>query len=201
MSTYGAMQDRIADEINRSDLTSQIQKAVQTAISFYEDERFWFNDSTYQYTTATASEVYTVSTVLDIDVVRVTINGDDVDLIARPFPYLDDVRDEGSTGYPREYAIFNDRMYLHPIPDATYTVQIFGCIRLTTISATADTSAWMTHGEELIRGRAKADIYANIIHDFDLAAIMSAQEERALTKLRQKSASKIATRSIVPTQF
>ena len=46
MTTYGTMQDRIADELMRSDLTTHIQKSIQTAIKKYEREEFYFNVTT-----------------------------------------------------------------------------------------------------------------------------------------------------------
>ena len=44
MSTFGALKTRIADELNRSDLTSQIASAVPRAIEYYARERFDFNE-------------------------------------------------------------------------------------------------------------------------------------------------------------
>src|SRR6185437_14409038 len=43
MASYLDLQTAIASDLTRSDLTSQIQSAVQDAIAQYETDRFWFN--------------------------------------------------------------------------------------------------------------------------------------------------------------
>ena len=84
MSTFGNMMDRIADELDRTDLTSQIQKAIQTAIDRYERKRFWFNEArSITFNTVDGQEFYTSSdnsaipNLLQIDVVRLTVSGSD----------------------------------------------------------------------------------------------------------------------------
>jgi len=201
MTTYGAMQDRIADELTRSDLGTQIQREIQSAVAHYESERFWFNEGQYTLTTETAVEAYSITTVLDIDSVAITVSGHPYDLRARPFQYIDQIRDPSYTGRPDDYAVFNDQMYLCDIPDATYTIVISGCLRLATLSATADTNAWMTSGEEMIRCRAKSKIYLHILRDTEAAGEMAAMEREAYEKLAQKTASKIKSGSLTPTQF
>ncbi len=59
------------------------------------------------------------------------------------------------TGVPVDYAIFGDQLRLAPIPDAAYTITFSGLARLPTLSQDADTNAWMTEGEALIRNQAK----------------------------------------------
>lgn len=44
VGTYGHMQARIADEVLGGATTTQIQGAIQDAISDYQDQRFWFNE-------------------------------------------------------------------------------------------------------------------------------------------------------------
>jgi hypothetical protein len=42
MTTYSELQAELADELNRTDLTTQIQKAIQEAIRKYERKRTYF---------------------------------------------------------------------------------------------------------------------------------------------------------------
>lgn len=71
MATYGDMQARIADELARTDLAAEIQNEIQTAISYYENERFWFNEGQWTFNTVNAQELYAlpVQFVADFDVV------------------------------------------------------------------------------------------------------------------------------------
>lgn len=52
MSTYAQMQAKIADDLNRSDLTSQIQREINRAIRKYASMPFWFSSATANFTTA-----------------------------------------------------------------------------------------------------------------------------------------------------
>ena len=44
MSTFGIMIDRIEDEILRTDINSNVQSAIKSAIQHYESHRFWFTE-------------------------------------------------------------------------------------------------------------------------------------------------------------
>jgi hypothetical protein len=68
MSTYTQLQSRIADDINRTDLTSQIQQCILLAIQHYKNERFWFNETSATLTTTVSSaQVGAPSDILRID--------------------------------------------------------------------------------------------------------------------------------------
>jgi hypothetical protein len=84
MSTYGEMQTTIADELDRSDLASQIQKAIKTAIKKYQRKRFFFNEArSLTFNTVDGQEFYTaadssdIPNLLFIDTVKLTISGSD----------------------------------------------------------------------------------------------------------------------------
>ena len=201
MTNFGTMQDRIADELDRSDLTTQIQAAIQSAIAFYQDERFFFNEGVTNIVTATASEAYAVSSILDIDYVVVNVNGHPADMTPRPFDYIDSIRDPSYTGIPHQYGIFADQMYVYPVPNDVYTIEVAGCIALGTLTATADTNAWMTSGEELIRRRAKADLCNDILKDYEEADRQTQLELRALERLKARTFSKVRSGGIIPTEF
>lgn len=195
------MQDRIADELDRSDLTTQIQYAIQSAIEFYKDERFFFNENITKIVTATASETYSISSVLDIDYVTVNVNGHPADMVARPFNYVASIRDPSYTGTPHQYAILGDSMYVYPVPNGVYTIEVAGCVQLATLSSTANTNAWMTSAEELIRRRAKADLCHDLIKDYDEADRQTQLELRALERLKSRTFSKNRGSGIIPTEF
>lgn len=200
---YGTMQNRIADEIARTDLGAQIRDAIQSAIRLHESERFWFNESEATASTVAGQAGYAVpSDFLEADDLTLTVSGNRYPLVPRGYDWLRQVSvTEASRGRPGSWAIYADQLWLYPVPDGAYTLTLSYLKRLAALSASGDTNAWMTHGEELIRARAKADLFANVIRDFDEAIAMKAVETEALANLRIKSAKKISTGKLTATEF
>lgn len=211
MTTYGAMQDRIADELDRTDLTSQIQKAIQTAVDKYQRKRFFFNEArSLTFNTVDGQEFYTSSDASDIpnllmiDNVKLTISGSDKVELER-VPYSELEHDSSNLtvdeGQPTAYAYYAKQLRLYPIPDAAYAVRVSGVFALSDLSATGDTNAWMTDAEALIRSRAKRELLTHVIRDAEGAAAMAQAEAEELQSLIQETNARSSTGSIVPTEF
>lgn len=211
MTTYGAMQDRIADELDRTDLTTQIQKAIQTAIEKYERKRFYFNEArSLTFTTVDGQEFYTsadatdIPNLLFIDNVKLTISASDkIDLDRADYSELEYLSTNSTTdeGQPTCYAYYAKQLRLYPIPDAAYAVRVSGVFALSDLSATADTNAWMTDAEALIRSRAKREIFTHVIRDVEGAQAMAQAEAEELQSLNQATNARSSTGTILPTEF
>jgi hypothetical protein len=166
MSTYGAMQARIADDlIDVSVTNAQIKAAIQTAIKHYERKPFYFNqkiDGTFS--TVATQEYYGAAALADIPNIvhvrsaNVTINGSKRKLSPYDFQVVDDGQDGSVTGDPYAYTTFNQQIRLYPIPNNVFTVKMSYVYKLAALSADGDTNAWMTEAEELIRQAAKRRI-------------------------------------------
>lgn len=200
---YGTLQNRIADEIARSDLTAQIREAIQSAIRLHESERFWFNEAEATAQSVAGQAAYAVpGDFLEPDALTLSVSGNRYPLSPRSYGWLRGAAiNEAARGRPTDWAYYADQLWLYPAPDAAYTLTLSYLKRLPVLAASGDANAWMTHGEELIRARAKADLYANVIRDFDEAIAMKAVETEALANLRIKSAKKIASGRLAPTAF
>lgn len=170
--TYVQIQTRIADELNRSDLTAQIKKAIVSAVEHYERERWWFEETIDATVSTTAAQNYVtnavITTMATIDKVQITVGSSKYTLF--PVSYEEwalEAAASSTSGQPTEYTYYQDRLYLFPTPGSTYTLTISGVQRLTTLSADADNNGFTNYCEELIRQRAKADIRCNIVIDKD----------------------------------
>lgn len=76
MSTYTQMQAKIADDLNRSDLTTQIQREINRAIRKYASIPMWFSSFSANFTTATGQQSYDTadglpSNIRIVDYVRI----------------------------------------------------------------------------------------------------------------------------------
>ncbi len=173
MSDYGTMQARIADELARTDLTTQIRRAIQTAIKHHERKKLKFNQATGTFSTVASQEYYSSSDLADIpnlvliDAVKITIGGTSYPLVERDFSEIDALNNGTTTGDPEFYAYYKQQIRLSPVPSAANTVTLAYVKKLAALSADGDTNAWMVDGEELIRLTAKLDLFINVIRTVD----------------------------------
>lgn len=168
--TYKNIQDRIADELNRTDLTAQIKKSIISAVEHYERERFWFNEVIDTSLTMTIGQNYlsgsVISSMAVIDKVQITVGTAKYDLLAIPYDeWADKAATSTTSGQPTEFSYYQDRVYLFPTPGTAYAVTLSGVQRPTTLSGDGDTNGFTNYCEELIRQRAKADLRINVILD------------------------------------
>jgi len=192
MSTYGTMQNRIADEIDRTDLSSQAALAIISAIKHYASSELWFKENRFTTDTVPDTEYYALpSDMIDIKSIRLSDGATDDDWvpIQRTHEYMDEhyTNPNNYTGYPRDYSVYDQMLRFGPVPDRTFTIALSMTQELSELSATADSNGWMTHGEETIRARAKWDLYTNIIKDFGEADRMKAVEIEAFQRLEARS--------------
>ena len=221
MTTYGQMFGRIEDEILRTDINANVRQAVLSAIRHYEDERFWFlegNNGSGVNTVANQT-TYTVSNEwIEVDSYTVEVASNEYQLIPRTLDWFKEVNTNAQTvvGIPTDYAFHADTFLHYPTPNGVYPVRIFGLQRLipqsqTTLSDTASSDAWTTHGEELIRNRALANIYATKLRNPAIAANYGGPhpltgepmgwEGAAYKKLKKRTNQKIATNTLQPTEW
>jgi hypothetical protein len=167
--TFAAIKTRIADELNRTDLTAQIAKAVISAVEHYERERWWFEETIDATVSTTAAQNYVtnsvISTMARIDKVQITVGSSKYTLFPISYDEWANQATSTTSGQPTEYTYYQDRLYLYPTPGATYTLTISGVQRLTTLSADGSNNGFTNYCEELIRQRAKADIRCNVVLD------------------------------------
>lgn len=186
-TNYGQMQATIAFELGqRTDLTTQIQKAIQTAIAKWERTRFYFNElnGINVFSTVSGQEYYTsadyagIATIAHIDMIWALVSQNRYYFNPRTMQYLDEVSVNQNVASPAvgcDYAYYAETLRFYPIPDGIYPISLQGTKRFSALSDNNDTNVWTQDGEALIRTEAKLDIYLNILHDPENAALMKVQ--------------------------
>lgn len=205
MATYGEVQSRIADEMARSDLTTQIQNAIQSAIAFYEKTMFWFKEAETTIATVVGQESYSTTFPSDFDEfieLTVTVSGNRYPMKEETYSWIRDrLLLTTFRGRPEKFAIFKSELWTYPLADAVYTMTLSYYKTLAVLSGASGTNAWTTYGEELIRCRAKSDLYKHVIRNKPMSDEMKMAEREALQALMRKSTLNISTGRIKPTQF
>ena len=166
MPSLQTMRERIADELNRSDLTAEIDRQINSAVRHYESTRMRWNEvrDWVVATTVPGTRYYSLtSDFLRFDSLKIARSGNYVDLRPRTWKSIED-RDSQVTatqGVPSDYVVYADQLRIYPAPDSSMTLVGSYIQRATTTTLTASSSGgWLayTGGEELIRARAVAGV-------------------------------------------
>lgn len=197
MSTLAIMVARIADELARSDLSTQIRYAIADAIEAYRDERFWWTDSrTITFNTTIGQEFYgvadaaAIATIKKFDYIGVYI-GDQFNRLDYHSPAEMEWLSTGLTasGAPFDYTYYQRQIRLYPTPDAVYTVRVGASVSVAAPTSDSETNnPWMVEAERLIRSRAKAELALHVLKDIDLAQTMTQAIEEAYEQLKGETA-------------
>jgi hypothetical protein len=207
MSTLSQMRSRISDDFNRSDLSTQIDRAINRAISHYRKEHFYFMETSASFSTIANQESYGTadgipSTINEIQRVEITLTSNNKpELNERTFDYIRERNGYVVTGDPYDYAWYQSKIYLSPIPNSVKTITLYFDKKYTDLSADSDSNDWTTDAEDLIEYHVKADIYLNTLHDTEQANLMAIAEKMALDALRAKTEKLTSSGKIRPTSF
>ena len=214
-TTFGDMQARIADEMQRSDLSSQIIGKIQQAVSEYEQDRFVFNEQVFSMNTVLGTEYYPLSTslldisgnplpvgadgslteLLEIDNMTVLVTFQPYNVFPKTMAWIDARQPPAAiyTGIPYFYCIFNEQVRLYPIPNNVYGMKLDVLVRFPNLVNPADTNPWTRDGKHLIRAHAKLLVYRDVLRDVGSAQLAEIERDDALTSLESKADKKLAS--------
>lgn len=224
MSTKDALASRIADDLARSDLTTQISNAIDDAIEFWKCTRLHFNETRAVTFTSVASQaIYTSSDsasiplMFDIDTLYVTESGGTPELVGpdgkkQDFDSVHDlILTGGGTGKPYMWAWFDRSIYVYPVPDSTsYTFRLTGAIEKAAPATGSEAdNVWMVEAFSLLRAHAKGLLYLHVIHNQANAVMMLGPNLDArggaagieYRKLRREATGKRGVGTISPSVF
>jgi len=209
MTTFATLYGNVQTYINRTDLTTQVKDAINRSIEYYSRRsRFWFNETTSTFSTVAAQESYGTgdgipSDLLRIDNLQVQVNSSyNEELIPRTYEYIQIANATSSaTGIPYDYCFYEGKIYLSPIPNAVYTIDISYLKSYSDLSADSDTNDFTDNAEDLIEARACWWMYSRMLRNTEAAQASKADEQEALGALKNQTNRLIASNRVRPTQF
>lgn len=193
-NNYIGLQNQIADECGdnqkllaplsaSSGLLSPIQNAIQSAISKWERETFYFNDFRLEPTASSpfqtvilqefygAADYAPLATLACIKSMRVLISSNRYPVDERDANYLNMVSvNPLNTGQPTDYSFDVNQVRLYPIPNGAFPLGLTGTQRFSALVADTDANAWTQDAFDLIRCEAKLILAREVINDVDIEA-------------------------------
>lgn len=196
--TLGDLKTRIADELARADLASQIALAISDAISEACTHRFWFMEVRgLELPISSGTAAYTsddIAGLIEIDRLALIVSGQRRTLREMSDDLLDRWNDgTPPVGEPYAYSRYGDELRLYPTPQTSYTVVIDGLTQGTPLDDDTDTNIWTTTGERYVRALAKRNVLAEVIQDFERAQAMDALAVRYRAELWDQTHSRTAS--------
>lgn len=207
MSTLGQVKARVARELDRTDLATEISDAIQSALIFYRAEHLYFNESRATMDTSAGQSEYPLpDDYVGMQYIMCTANSRNYKLNEYSYQQLDELTETSSTAEPVNFAIWDTQIHLDPIPDDVYPLRIVYVREITLSASDSAVNAWLTEAEELIRLHTKVDLLINRIRGpeaLEEAKGLRALEVDMLGKLKMESTQRkhAASGRIVPTKF
>lgn len=207
--TFTDMMAQIADELNRTDLSNQASIAIVNAIAHYQGERWYWNEDRSKTFSISSSQEYYTSTdlttmeqILDIDSIVINTSATDrYELTRRSWDWFEQHSTSSSAvGRPTDYCYYQQRLRLYPISNGGAVLRVAGTFRQTSVSASCS-NEWFHDAAQMIKSRAKAELYDGLLFDAPKADVMRRREFDEANRLRRETNRRISTGTITATQF
>lgn len=198
------MINRIHRELRRDGLTADIRDAIETAVDFYKDERFWFNETEATAQMTVGTDVYALpSDYLELDELYMEDTaGQKYDLRQVTYEQISEV-DTQTNSWPMYFNIYRDQLYVRPPTDRAFVMRMgyLKDIELSASSTTTTSNSWTTDAEELIRCHAKADIFEHRLRNMTQAERMMGKARMAWNRLKGRAIKHGSSGVIQKTRF
>lgn len=207
MTTLSTLTSNVATYVNRSDFTTQIQLAINRAIKYYSRRNtFWFNETTGTFSTVASQLAYGSADGVPTDILKredvtITINSSDiVTLTPRTLDYVLERNISNVTGTPTDYAFFQNKFYIYPVPDAAYTITVYYKKSYAELTS-SDNNDFTDNAEDLLEARASWWIYHKLLRNEEAAASAKAEELEALGALQNETRRTVSSGKVRPDSF
>ena len=195
MTTLATIRSNVADALNRTDLSSQIDRAINEAINHYESETTWFNETSGIVTTVASQQSYDTTDGLPDDVLeilKVTLTqatNNTYTMVPKEIQWILDNNTSGSTftGPSIYYAWYANKLYLYPTPDDAYTITLYYKKSYSDLSGDSDSNDWTDNASDLITSRSEWWVYLHILHNPQLASTVKAHELESYNRLMRRT--------------
>ena len=198
-TTLADMRARIMDELQRTDLASQINNAITEAADYFRRDSFFRNDA-QNSSTVTVAGISVYLAPVDIAEIRqlaITVLNTKYPLRLRSWEYIN--AEDSNTlspvmGPPVEYAVnllsSGMTVRLFPTPDGAYRLQYDYVQIIPAPVLDGDGNFWTMEGREMVRAYAKYLLRMTVLNDPQTAEIDRELADQYFRKLKQETGQK-----------
>lgn len=202
MATFGELKTRIAQKLgNQSNLTSQIATAINETIIYYQQEAFWFNETS---TTLTLNQGDPLMPNLPSDFLYETKkNGLVINysstryVLNKKHPVIYDATNVQASGLPFMYKNQNGELYVYPYPDQSYSLILSYIKSYAELVNDSDSNDWTTYAVRLIEAQTLADLWLDQGKSEDRYVAYLKKSEQEYLALKRRSDERRATDEMI----
>lgn len=199
------MVNRVAVELRRANIISEIKNAINDAITEAAKTRFYFNEMHTSFVTSPTVEYYPDLGLVELDAVWYVQGTTRYNVDIRSQLEMDAEADGNPLNGPQltDISRYGGKLRLYPIPTTIVTVYLdgYGKLAPSPLVNDADTNAWMTEAELYIRALAKRNVLRDVVRDYGEARVLEGIADDYKSQLVEVTATKMATGRIRSTKF
>lgn len=188
MTTYQDVQTRIAtDFLNRTDLTPQIQNAIQATIRLHQRQRLWFLETSTALVAVPSVETIALpSNFLFMQELLVTQDNANIRLVPNAFDMIRWLNINFTVGLPTRYCLYGSNIHFANVPDSAYPIPCYYLKQLPPLSAATDTNDWLSAAYDLVTYGATKLVYQSVIRNMSAGQIFAQLEATHLYELQRE---------------
>lgn len=210
-STFRHVANTIADEIDdeHGEYRKQIQDSIYAAIRYCERETFYFNENRDEcFSTVEGQRIYTkadnkhIGSAVQISRLYLVRDHSVQEMMRLSHPQMELRLRDPSINEPRYFSYYNKQLYLDPKPNGVYNMRmLLTPLRFGDLDSLDDTHPWFEDGFDLIKARAKYELYKNVLREPDLAAASYNDFQEHLQSLRYETSKRKGCNRIHSSEF
>lgn len=211
IKTLNDLINNISDDIDdtNNEYLAQIQEAIFSAIRFCEREPFYFNESReVTFLTKEKQEFYSrednaaIATLAGLSNIYCHSSNSRQYILKAEQPQFFEKFNTHTAGEPLYYCYFGQKLRFYPIPDQSYKIRLqIAPIRFDNISMASEANPWFYEAFDLIKARAKYELYKDILKDSNFAATAFNDFQEQLAALRAETSRRNGSGKIYATNF
>jgi len=210
--TYRDMVDQISDELDDTNdsYLPQIQNAILAAIRFCAREPFYFNrNREAKLTTKAGYSCYDAgdnAALAALGSVTAAYCEADGGICALKRVAAEELQliagGNAIMGLPCLYGFFGQKLCLYPVPDKAYIIRLLLSPALLPAAKTvSEAGPWFSEAFDLVKARAKYDLYKDILKDAPLAAAAFNDFKEQWAALQAETSRRAGAGRVKATQF
>ncbi|WP_438721732.1 phage adaptor protein [Bartonella rochalimae] len=211
--TFGQMVALIQDEVDDTtgEYSIQIQDSIVTALRLCEQEPFFFNkmrEMRFKTQSGKTWYGYEDTAFLETEMVIESLVLEKKEARRIPLLYKSgkkaqkEYKSHSVQGTPVFYTFLDQQIGLFPTPDTVETVRLFWRpAHFSDSLALQDQNPWFVYAFDLIKARAKYELYKNILKDAECAAVAFSDFQEQLQLLRYETSRREGCSHILSTRF